>query len=669
MSNNVLLTSNLAALDVDFSKITPENFIEAYEIFLKQSQEEFDALLKNKNPTYKDLFQDVSAEKLMALHHLMGSLNALMENDELRKIEEKYSGILTFKFTQWSLNSKMYKKTENFTKTKEYEALSELRKRMIQKILKDLRESGVNLPAKEKKQLAKLNQKHVKLAQKFQNNITDAQAQLSFIIGDKELKGVPERTINNAKEIAKQKDMKPGRYYINESSGIMDDIMAHSENEEIRKKIYMKRRSLATQGKYNNTKIIEEIYKLKQEIAAMLGYKDFASMALEEQMAKTPESALNFLDNLGKIALPYAKKEAELTRKFGEKILGRDVQWWDMEYIHNTIIKTEFDIDPEEIRKYFPVEKVINGLFDLCKSMFDVEFVEKKDKHTWHADVRYFDVYESGKHVGGIFMDIYKRLGKTPGAWLDPICSYENNDLAQTKPIALLVCNAPKDEGQVPTFELEEVVTLFHEMGHGLHHLLSKVEEEFYSGFNNVEQDAVEIPSQLMENFVYEKAVLKQLTSHVQTSESLPDDVIDKIIKTKKFLGASMVVSMVRFSEMDLRLYMQKEKHPFEIEFDAMMKWKISDNFDKDRRRMAIFSHIFGGGYAAGYYSYQWAEVYAADGYNYINSTNESERRERLKKYKEEILYTGGKKSMKDNYALFKPTEVDLKHLVNNYID
>lgn len=668
MSKNVLLTSDLSALDVDFSQITPANFIEAYELFLKQSQEEFDALLKKKNPVYKDLFEDGAMQKLMSLHHLMGSLNALMENDELRKIEEKYSGILSLKFTQWSLSSKVFKKTEAFTKTKEYEGLSELRKKMIQKTLKDLKSSGVNLPAKEKKQLARLNQQLVKLGQKFQNNITDSQEQLSFVIGNKELKGLPERSINNAKEIAKQKNMKPGRYYINESSGLIDDVLVHSENEAIRKKIYLKRRALATQGKYNNSKVIDQIYKLKQEVSALLGYTDFAHMVLEDQMAQTPQSVLEFLDKLGQVALPYAKKEAQHINDFGQKLLNRKVEWWDRDYVAHTIVKKQFDFDPEEVRKYFPVDKVINGLFDLCKSMFEVEFIEKKDKHTWHPDVKYFDVYEAGNHIGGIFMDIYKRPGKTPGAWLDPICTYENNDLVQKKPISLLVCNAPKDEGQIPTFEVEEVVTLFHEMGHGLHHLLSKVEEGFYSGFNNVEQDAVEIPSQLMENFVYEKEVLKKLTSHVQTSEPLPDELIEKIVKAKKFMGASVIVGMVRFSEMDLRLYMQKEKHPFEVEAEAMLKWKTTDDYDKNRRRMAIFSHIFGGGYAAGYYSYQWAEVYAADGYNYINSANADERTERLKKYKEEILYTGGKQSMKDNYALFKPTEIDMKHLINNYI-
>ena len=669
MNKNILLNSNLAAFDVDFSVLTPKMFSTAYESLIKEADEEFKSTLKIKKPTYKDLFHQEKYEKLMELHHLLGSLNTLNENEELRDIEEKYTAILSLKISEWSLNSRMYNKTVKFTKSKEFKNLSEIRQKMIQKILKDLKESGIDLPQKEKKKLAKLNQKLAILGQKFQNNITDAQENLSFIVNQKELNGLSERAINNAKEIAKKMELPEGKFYIDEPSGLIDDVMSNSHNQSIRKKIYMKRRELCTKGKYNNTILIDKIYKLKQEIAEMLGYKDYAHMTLEESMAKTPTAALEFLDKLGNIALPYARKEYEVVKEEGQKLLKRKMEWWDSEYVANHMLKTQFKLDSEIIRLYFPVDKVVLGLFDICQTMFGVTFVENKNKNVWHEDVKFYDVFENGVHIGGIFMDLYKRNGKTPGAWLDPLCSYEKNDLKQTKPIAMLVCNAPKDEGQASTFELEEVVTLFHEMGHGLHHLLSKVEEEFYSGFNNVEHDAIEIPSQLMENLVYEYDVLKKISAHVKTGEKIPDEMIQKIINGKKFLGAHMVINMVRYSEMDMRLYMQKERHPYDLELEAMNRWKISEDFDPLRRRMPIFSHIFGGGYAAGYYAYQWAEVYAADGFAYLNSSIQEEKEERIKKYKEEVLYGGGEKSMSENYARFKPTQVDLKHLLNNYID
>lgn len=285
-NENILLNSNLEAFDVDFSKLTVDSFNEAYEFFLHKAENEFNATLKNKNPTYKDLFQDGASQKLMALHHLLGSLNMLVENEEFRKIEEKYSGILTLKFTQWSLNSKIFKKIEDLTKTKEYACLSDLRKKMIQKTLKDLKSSGVNLPAKEKKQLAKINQKIAKLTQKFQNNITDAQDQLSFIVKEKDLKGLSEQSMSNVMELTKSMGLKDGTYFIDQPSGLIDDVMAYGESESIRKKLYLKRRNLATKGKYNNTELINQIYKLNQEVASLLGYKNYAHMALEIKWQK-----------------------------------------------------------------------------------------------------------------------------------------------------------------------------------------------------------------------------------------------------------------------------------------------------------------------------------------------------------------------------------------------
>jgi len=669
MKKNLLLEKNIETFDVNFRELTPIMFSEAFDYLIDKFEKEFKETIKLINPTYKDLFCSETYDRLIGVFHLMGSMNTLIENEELRKVEEKYSAIFSIKATEWSLNKDMFDKTVEFTKTEEYSELSDLRKKMIQKNIKDLKEGGIDLPLKQKKKLAKLNEKLSVLSQKFQNNITDAQENLSFVVGKSALKGLSSRSLKNIEELSKEMEMSDGKYYIDEPSGLISDIMQNSKNEKIRKKIYLRRRALCTNGKYDNSKLIHKIYILKQEIAEILGYKNYAVMSLEDEMAKEPEKALEFLDNLGAIALPYAKEESKRFLDFGKNILNKNVDWWDYEYIENQILKSDYKIDQEELRLFFPANKVIDGLFTLCKELFDVSFKENKEKNTWHEDVKYFDVFEGEKHIGGIFMDLFKRSGKTPGAWLDPICSYEDNNLRKTKPIALLVCNVAKDIGQVPTFELEEIVTLFHEMGHGLHHLLSKVEEEFFSGFNNVQHDAVEIPSQLMENFVYDAKVLKQLSEHIKTKEIITDELIEKINKSRKFLGSNMIVKMVRYSEMDMKLYMQKDLHPYEIEMESIEKWKISDHQDPSHRRMDVFSHIFGGGYAAGYYAYQWAEVYAADGYNYIVSGSDQERLDRIKKYKEEILYTGGKRSMKENYELFKPSEVDLNHLINNYLE
>lgn len=669
MLNNILLKKDIESFEVDFKKISPNMFIEAYDFLINEFEKEFKLTLNLKKVNYEDLFCSKTYDKLMSIFHLMGSLNTLTENEKLRKIEEKYSAILSVKSTEWSLNNKMFKKIEKFSKTKDYLELSNQRQKMITKSIKDYKKSGVNLPQKQKKILAQINKKLSILSQKFQNNITDSQNELSFIINKNNLKGLPDRSIKNIEELSKLHNLREGKFYIDETSGLVGDVMKFSDNENIRKKIYFKYRELCTKGKFNNSEIINKIYKLKQDLSILLGYKDFAHMTLEENMAKLPQTALEFLENLGNIAMPYAKKESILVSKFGEEILGRKMEWWDTEYVINHMMKNKFDYDSEKIREYFPVKKVVYGLFNLCKNLFGVDFIENKNKNTWNEDVQYFEVYEKNEHIGGIFLDLYKRNGKTPGAWLDPICSYENNNLKKTKPVALLVCNAHKDTGQVATFELEDVINLFHEMGHGLHHLLSKVEENFFSGFNNVEHDAIEIPSQLMEYFVYDTNVLKNISENIITGEIISDELIKKIQNVKRFLGANVIVKYVRYSEMDINLYLQKDLHPYEIESCSMEKWKVKEDYDKLQRRMAIFSHIFGGGYASGYYAYQWAEVYAADGFNYLNEGTKEEKQLKLQKYKEEILYTGGKRSMSESYALFKPEKVDLNNLIKNYIE
>lgn len=668
IANNPLLSSDIASFHVDFKKLVPSMFSQAYDYLLEKAQAEIDTTLHISDPSFKELFYHPNYERLTDLHHLLCSLNALIENEEMRKIEEKYSPILSEKITLWSLDKHMFDKIVDFTKTNHFANLSLSRKKMIEKIIKDLKNSGIDLPIKQKRQLAKLNQKLSILTQKFQNNITDAQEQLSFIVKPSELKGLSERAMRNAVNLSKEEDIEDGKLLITESSGLISNVMENCTSFRLKKKIYNHKKRLCTKGKFNNTKLIDKIYRLEQEIATLLGYETYAHMAVEDNMAKTPKIVLEFLDKLGNTAFPYAQKEVEEVNNFGQRILSREPQWWDHDYILDQMKKQNLNIDSEKIRKYFPVEHVLQGLFNFCKEKFDVSFIQNKSRPVWHEDVIFFDVYEGTTLIGGIFIDLYKRPGKTPGAWLDPLANYENNDIAQVKPVALLVCNAPKDIGQKSTFEIDEIVTLFHEMGHALHHLLSKVDEEFFSGFNNVEHDAVELPSQLLENFVYQKDILKKISCHIESNLPISDEMILQIQKSKKFLGATVIISMVRYAEMDMNLYLQKTKHPYELEEESMKKWQISKKVDFQRKRMPVFSHIFGGGYAAGYYAYQWAEVLAADGLDYLTSVQGVEQQDRFDKYKNEILYTGGARSMQDNYIAFTGKPANPEYLIKSYI-
>lgn len=668
--SNQFLSESIEIFDIDFNQLDSIKINEAYEQLLVKATNDFNAGLSKSHSSFEDFFSDKNLDKLMALHGLVGSLNSLISNDELRDLEEKFSPILSQKLAEWSLNKVMFDKICDFSKTKSFDLLPDIRKKMITKIIKDLTDSGIALSEDKKSQLINLKSKLSTLVQKFQNNITDAQASFSIKVKLSELTGLPARSIDTIKGLNPELNIFKDYFYINESSGLLSDVMIYSDNPKIRKKIYDKRKCLCTKGKYSNIDLIDKIYKIKQDIAAILGYSNYAEMVLEDNMAKNSSNVLDFLEEVGGKAYIQAKQEANYILQEGNKILNRPVEWWDHEYICNKILKSTYSVDTETVRSYLPVDHVLSKLFELCDKYFNLSFVLDPTKSVWNEDVKYYDVFENNVHIGGIFFDLYKREGKSPGAWLNPISSYENNTIKSQKPYCLLVCNTPKSSNSISTFDLNEVITLFHEMGHAVHHLLSKVSEEYYSGFNNVEHDGVEIPSQLFENLVYNQDILKFISKNINDGTSLPENIINNIVESRKFLGATSIINMVKFSEMDMKLYTQNIAHPFDLEIEAMKKWQLVDNTDFDRKRMASFGHIFGGGYSAGYYSYQWAEVYAIDGYQHIieNGAFSPETIDRFKKYKENILYTGGEFGMKNNYLAFRGSDPKVENYINFYL-
>lgn len=672
MHKNQFLSDSVKYFDVDFSNVSKEDLVYAYDFLIEKSKEEFSKKLELESPTYDDFFSEGSFEKLMSLSHLVGSMSSLLDNKIFREIDEQYSPQISVLANEFALNTVMYDKLRNFSTSEGFKSLSEIRQKMITKILKNLDDMGISLSPSNKKKLNSLYEKQVKLVTKFQNNITDAQANLKVTANVSILDGMPQKIIDNilGYNTAINFDGLPNKVLLDESSGTLSDVLVYSSDEIIRKKIYNKRKELCLSGKFNNSKLIDKIYKNKQKISTLLGYKTYAHQATEDNMAKNPENAINFINKIGENAKLAAKNEVDFIKSEGCKILGRNVEWWDHEYVCNKILKQFYDIDQNEVKKYFPVDSVVNGLFSLLKKVFDINFVLDSNFNSWDDSVLTYNVYEGENFVGKMFMDLYKRKGKSPGAWLDPVSSYENNSLNKTHPVALLVCNVAKESTGASTMEHNDIVTLFHEMGHALHLLLSKVEEEYFSGFNNVEHDAVEIPSQALENFAYNTKVLELISSHVSDGSKIPLELANKLANSKNFLSATFLINMVKFSEMDLLLYSQDEEHPYKFEEDAMKKWAISDTIDFDRKRMPMFSHIFGGGYAAGYYAYQWADVYAVDTFSYLSDLDlfTSESLERFNSYKKNILYTGGSNPMEDNFNNFKGSQPSIENYLNFYL-
>lgn len=666
--NNELLSNNVRYFDVDFKKLTPEMFNEALEKRLELAKQEVQDLRSNKKPSFKELFYSPESSGFLNVLSMLYSLCSLKEDLDLRKVLETYEEKWTEFYMSCMFDEKLFKKTEAFVVTDEFKNLNKVRQKMVLKYIEKWRENGVGLPGVEKKKFTKITEKLNKLKFKFKNNNTDANKDMFLIVSKNSLKGLSERSWKNAEKLSKEKNMPEGKIYIDEISGLFSDVMKDVRNEGVRKRIYNMRKNKCLKGKFSNVKLINEIYKLNQEKAKILGYKNVVDMQVHENMAETPEKVREFIDTLGSAAQEVARKDMKALNDFGRNLLKREMKFWDTSYVMNKMEKKLAKLDSEELRKYFPVSKVIEGLFKFCEDKFNVRFVEDKTKSLWHDDVTFYNVYEGDNHIGGIFFDLFKREGKSGGAWLSPICSSRNNDIDQAKAYAMLVCNSSKDEG-TPTFSFYEVETLFHEMGHGLHHLLSKAQEEYYSGFNNVQFDAIEFPSQLLEMFTYNQDVLKMISSHVETGEPLNARWIKKIQESKKFMGSLTVMTTLTFSDIDHSIYTQFDEHPFDIEKLVKSKWQINDIIDTEMYMTKTFGHIFAGGYKGNYYVYQWAEVLSADAYQYLTEkVSKSEIQKRFDKYKTCVLYTGGEESMANNYRDFVGRDPEVKALLEQYI-
>lgn len=666
--NNELLTNAVRYFDVDFKKLTPEMFREALDKRLELAKTEIQELRKNKSPSFKDLFYSPQSSGFLNVLSMVHNLTSLKEDLELRKIQEQYDEKWTELSMDVMFDEKLFKKTEAFVLTDEFQTLNNVRKKMVLKYIDDWRQSGIGLPKAEQKRFAKNTEKLNKLSFKFSNNNTDANKEMFLIVSKNSLKGLSERSWKNAEKLSKEKGVPEGKIYIDETSGLFTDVMNDVRNEGVRKRIYKMRKNKCLKGKFSTVKLIEEIYKLKQDSAKLLGYENVVACEVKDNMAATPQRVREFIDNIGKEAIEVARSDMNKINEFSLKILKRKPNFWDKQYVINKMEKKVAKLDQEELRKFFPVSKVVDGLFKFCEEKFNVRFIEDKTRSLWHDDVTFYNVYEGENHIGGIFFDLFKREGKRGGAWLSPICSSRNNDIDNAKAYAMLVCNSNKDEG-TPTFSFDEVVTLFHEMGHGLHHLLSKAQEEYYSGFNHVQFDAIEFPSQLLEMFSYNTEVLKMISAHVETGEPLNARWIKKIQESKKFMGSFRIMTTLTYSDIDHSIYTQFNAHPFDIEKNIKAKWKISETLDEDYFMTKSFSHIFAGGYQGNYYSYQWAEVLSSDAYQYLTEkVSKAENQKRFNKYKTCVLYTGGEESMSTNYQDFVGREPDVKSLLAQYI-
>lgn len=659
---NQLLDKALLENHIDFSTLEPKHFIIAFEKLIPQVKKEFEEeLLLELN--YENLFEKgYKSKQLSEVLSYLNHLNGVVQNDELRDIFGKYVPQISAMYQEMSLDKRSYERLLNYTKTEQYQSLSELRKKMIADIILDFQLGGINLPEDKKQRLQEISYRLTELSDQFENNLMDVQKTFEKQLDIEDLKGLPERSLNNIEKLENNK------YLVSESSGVYDDILTYCEVENTRKIIYEQQLDLGIRENFDNRPILDEILLLRKEEAEILGYKNYASYSLTKEMLKTPEEVLSFIEDLALKSLPQAIEESYQVSAFGEQLLNRKVLFHDRAYVIQKMKENLYSINSEELRKYFPVDKVLSGLFEIVENLYGISFVENLTVSKWHNDVIVYNVYnEKKENIGLLYLDLYKRKNKESGAWMLPKQSNVDNEFEKKQPITYLVLNIPKNQKQTSTIELDEIVTLFHEMGHGLHNMLSEVKESYFSGLSNVEHDAIELPSQFMENFVWDYEVLRKLSSHIETNEELPFDMFEKVQKMKYFLAANQMVRQAIFSYLDMYIH-SHEVDALSFEKEIFKRWKTRE-IDERSEFLPVFSHIFSGGYAAGYYSYKWSEVLSSDAFHALQEAGKGyiQQKPMANQFRKVILSRGGTKNMLDNFIEFRGRKPDVTYLLTDY--
>ena len=659
MSTNPLLS--ITDL-IDFPAIKPEHVVPGMKALIDDAQKTLAVVTQDSTPaTWDDVISPLE-KKTLALSRAWGAVSHLMsvcDEPELRKAYNEALPIVT-QFWIGLSQSNLSQKYKAIKESSEFKKLSSVRQRIINEELIDFKLAGAFLPEDKKAELKKVKETLAQESQKFSENLLDATNAYGLLIEDeKELAGIPADDIASFKETAEAAGQKGYRITLQVPHYLA--VLQYAQNRKLRETLYHAYVTRASEfdfeGKFNNNDVMRRIVQLREEEAKLLGYKNYGEVSLATKMADSPEQVVSFLRDLAQKSLPQAKTDMAEVKTFAKEKLGiEDPQSWDLPYASEKLREAQYSFSDQEVKQYFTLPAVFNGLFGLVQTLFNIRIV-KDTAPVWHPDVQFFRIEnEQGEKVAQFYMDLYARPNKRGGAWMD-------NDRTRNRlygelqtPVAYLVCNFAKPVGDKPALLThDDVLTLFHEFGHGLHHMLSRIEEPAASGINGVEWDAVECPSQFMENFAWDRTVLESLTSHVQTGEKLPRALFEKMLAAKNFQSAMAMVRQLEFGLFDMLLHTQ---------FNAQ-KDSILDLLNRVRKEVAVtqqpaynrfansFSHIFAGGYAAGYYSYKWAEVLSSDAFSLFEETGILNP-QTGKKWLNEVLAVGSSRPAMESFIAFR---------------
>ena len=670
MSNPLLHFAGLPKFD----EVKPEHVSPALDGLLAEGRALVETLANSKQAPTWDSFvlklEDLD-EKISRAWSQVGHMNAVVNSPELRQAYNDNLAKLTDFYSDLAQDERLYAKYREIKNSTDFANLSATQQKIINNEVRDFKLGGAELPANKKVRFKAISEELSKLAAKFEENVLDTTNEYAYFVEDKaELAGVPDDVLQASKDAAAS-DGKQG-YKITLHFPSYLPVLQYADNRQLRETLYRAYATRASEfGKpeFDNTSIITQLLELKQEEAQLLDFNNFAELSLATKMAESPKQVIEFLETLASRAKPYAVQDMLELVDYAKKLGITDMQAWDVSYVSEKLREDKYAFSDQEVKQYFPEEKVLAGLFKVVETIYGV-FVKKSSAPTWHADAQFYDITRhDGSLIGQFYLDVYARNNKRGGAWMDEAIMRRIVGGKLTTPVAYLTCNFSAPVGNKPAlFTHDEVITMFHEFGHGLHHMLTQVDDYSVSGIKGVEWDAVELPSQFMENFCWEWDVLRHMTQHVDTGAQLPRALFDKMVAAKNFQAGMQTVRQIEFSLFDIKLH---------SEFDPYGKQTPLDLIEAVRDQVAVvrppkwnrfpnnFSHIFAGGYAAGYYSYKWAEVLSADAYSLFEE-NGVLSAETGQKFWDEIIGRGGSRTAMESFIAFRGREPSIDALLRH---
>ncbi|WP_445940906.1 oligopeptidase A [Pseudomonas sp.] len=673
-ANNPLLQ----AFDLpSYAAIRPEHVEPAVDSILAESRAAMSRLLEQQSgtPSWDGLVLvlDELGARLGQAWSPVSHLNAVCNSSELRAAYEACLPKLSEYWTEIGQNQPLFQAYQALAESPAAAGFDVAQKTILEHALRDFRLSGIDLPAEQQKRYGEIQMKLSELASKFSNQLLDAtQAWTKHVTDEAALDGLTDSAKAQMKQAAEAKNL--DGWLISLEFPSYFAVMTYANDRALREEVYAAYCTRASDqgpnaGKHDNGPVMLEILALRQELAKLLGFDNYAELSLASKMAETTEQVLHFLRDLGTRGKPFAEQDLRELQAFAAEQGCNDLQSWDVGYYSEKLREQRYSISQEILRAYFPIDKVLSGLFAIVEKLYGIQIEELSGFDTWHPDVRLFEIKENGAHVGRFFFDLYARANKRGGAWMDGARDKRRDAAGKLiSPVANLVCNfTPAVGGKPALLTHDEVTTLFHEFGHGLHHLLTRVEHAGASGINGVAWDAVELPSQFMENWCWEPEGLALISGHYESGEPLPQDLLDKMLAAKNFQSGLMMVRQIEFSLFDFELHATHGDGRSVLDVLEGIRNEVSVLRPPAYNRFPnSFAHIFAGGYAAGYYSYKWAEVLSADAFSkfeeegvFNSATGQA--------FREAILARGGSQEPMVLFVDFRgrPPSIDalLRHL------